>query len=550
MNRFAQWSAISFVFSGYQWVFNNPACNGFQRFPTFGLEALRYTWNFDFQLPLVGLGILAPISVTWSVLIGGLVSWGLLWPVLSSKEGKWFPRELQPWDIRGVFGYRLTVAMALLLSDAMYHIVKGVVAAVLAHKFASCAGRHPTEPADGARSGAFGRAAILDELEAAANPVAAAAGALDGTSKKKKKRKGKGAWRQEALRILETDTLSDASSLQFSMAAMERALRQHIFMADDLLGWVGIVCFLALIVAAAFALPALFNWTTAESVGAAVKSADAGCLKVQHVLVAAVLAAAAGVANARGAGVTDINMADMYAKAGILAFSAWAGQGVGSAGAGLACGGLLAGVATAAVNAMYAWRAGFMTMSSPTAVFASHMIGLGMGCLLAPAAYVMFDGSAGAVLGGVSASSLTANDGYFASPVAAVFRSTAVLATEGMSALPSHALWFALSAVVVGLTLNAMRDTLPMEMRGVVPIPAAVGVVCLSGASVAVDLAVGAAARIFWRLRYPRSADAYALVVGCALIAGEGLWGLGKGLLGAFGIQSPICMTFTMAPTA
>jgi hypothetical protein len=33
-----------------QWVFNNPACNGFTRFPTLGLQALRYSWNFDFQV--------------------------------------------------------------------------------------------------------------------------------------------------------------------------------------------------------------------------------------------------------------------------------------------------------------------------------------------------------------------------------------------------------------------------------------------------------------------------------------------------------------------
>jgi hypothetical protein len=48
--------------------------------------------------------------------------------------------------------------------------------------------------------------------------------------------------------------------------------------------------------------------------------------------------------------------------------------------------------------------------------------------------------------------------------------------------------------------------------------------------------------------RYPRSAEAYNLAVGCALIAGEGLWGLGRALLGAFGVQAPICMSFTPAP--
>jgi hypothetical protein len=199
---------------------------------------------------------------------------------------------------------------------------------------------------------------------------------------------------------------------------------------------------------------------------------------------------------------------------------------------------------------MYAWRAGFMTMASPTAVFIAHMIGLGASCLVTPAAWLLFDKSAGpsGVLGTVSSSSLLAGDGFFASPMASIFRQTAVLASAGASALPAHALWVAFSALIVGIALNALRDTLPMQMRGVVPIPAAVGVVFMTGASTAVDLAVGAAARIFWRLRYPRSADAYALVVGCALIAGEGLWGLGEGLLAALGVQAPICMTFAVPP--
>ncbi|WIA09164.1 hypothetical protein OEZ85_008575 [Tetradesmus obliquus] len=548
MARFAQWSAISFVFSGYQWVFNHPACNGFRRFPTFGLQALRYTWNFDFALPFVGLGILAPISVAWSMLLGGLLSWGLLWPLLSRMEGTWFPQRLEPWDIRGAYGYYLTVAMALLLSDAAYHMVKGIVGAVLARRIAAGCGKDGAAVVCEEQRTATGRAAVLDELEHAAEAAAAGAG------KKRSKGKGKGGkspWMVEALRIVETDTLSDASSLQFSMAAMERALRQHIFMSDGMRGWHAVLGFLALAAAAAFALPALVSTgaATATTTLSAAQAA-AGHLRVYHVLIAGVLAAVAGLANARGAGVTDLNMADAYAKIGMLVFAAWAGQGAGSAGTALACGGLLLGVSTTAVNALYAWRAGFMAMASPTAIFIAHMIGLAASCLLTPAAWMLFDQSAGpaGVMGSVSSSSLLAADGFFASPMAAIFRQTAVLATAGVSALPAHALWVAFSALIVGVALNALRDTLPMQLRGVVPIPAAVGVVFMSGASIAVDLAVGAAARIFWRLRYPRSADAYALVVGCALIAGEGLWGLGKGLLAAFGVQAPICMTFSVPP--
>jgi hypothetical protein len=347
MARFCQWSAISFVFSGYQWVFNNPACNGFRRFPTFGLQALRYTWNFDFNLPFVGLGILAPISVTWSMLVGGLISWGLLWPLLSHMEGQWFAARLEPWDIRGAYGYYLTVAMALLLSDAAYHMVKGIVGVVIARRVAAGCGKEGSAVVGGEQQGSAsgalsGRAAILDELEHAAEAAAAGAG------KKRAKGKGKGGkspWMMEALRIVETDTLSDASSLQFSMAAMERALRQHIFMSDGMRGWLGVLGFAAMAAAAAFALPALISSGAATVSGTmSASQAAAGHLRIYQVMVAGVLAAVAGLANARGAGVTDLNMADAYAKIGMLVFAAWAGQGAGSAGTALACGGLLLGV--------------------------------------------------------------------------------------------------------------------------------------------------------------------------------------------------------------
>lgn len=470
----------------------------------------------------------------------GVLTWGLLWPVLSNKEGVWFPKGLASDDVRGLYGYHLVAAMALLLTDALYHMVKGILGFISDRQFAdSCRTDDRTQ--------------AVDELTAAQQKDTAFAPRADeelgpGLRRKGKKKK-RSAWRREALRIIETDTLSDASALQFGMAAMERALRQHIFLADGSTSWVGVAGFVLLAGAAVAALPNLFGFSTAVAVGGATKTAAAaaGTIMYYHVLVAAVLAALVALACARGAGVTDINLAGAYTKLGVLIFSAWAGNGVGGAGAGLLCGGLLCGAASSAVNAMYAYRAGFMVMASPTAVFASHVIGLGVGCIAAPVAWLIFDSSA--PVAGMNAGNMYASDGFFTSPPAAVFRSTAAIAGSGLSALPMHALWVGMGAVVVAMCLNALRDVLPPQARGLIPIPAAIGVVCLSGASVAVDLAVGAVARIVWRLRYPRSADAYALVVGCALIAGEGLWGLGRGLLAAFGVQAPICMSFSMAPS-
>lgn len=55
------------------------------------LAVARCVWLSCVQLSLCGLGIIAPLSVAWSLVVGAVLSWGLLWPVLSSREGTWFP---------------------------------------------------------------------------------------------------------------------------------------------------------------------------------------------------------------------------------------------------------------------------------------------------------------------------------------------------------------------------------------------------------------------------------------------------------------------------
>eukprot|EP00775_Hariotina_reticulata_P007935 gene7935-8131_t len=496
-------------------------------------QALNYTWNFDFELSFVGLGLIAPVSVAWSMIVGGIISWGLLWPVFSGKQGSWFPAGLAEWDTRGVYGYYLAGALGLLLADAAYHMVRGVVTTVVSylpeHEASTCCS---SERATAAQDG------LEEQYDPSAYELA-----------KRKKKKSKHAWKREALRIIETDTLSDASALQFSLAAMERALRQHIFMAEGgLASWLGILGFVVCMAAAVGGLPTLFSPNNGFVAGGGDRGNASGELVVYYVLVAAVMAAFAALANARGAGVTDVNMADVYAKLGIMVFAGWAGQGVGSVGTGLACSGLLLGSSTAALNALYAWRTGFMTMASPVAVFISHIVGLVAGAAFAPLAWLLYAHVAGGAGSSTAGGLLSAADGFFASPLASVFRSTAAIATGGVSTLPTHCLWVGLGAVVVAIGLNILRDTLPVQARGLIPIPAAIGVVCLSGASIAVDLAVGAVARIFWRWRYPRSAEAYSLSVGTALIAGPGLFAVAKGILAAFAVQPPICMSFSLAP--
>jgi hypothetical protein len=401
-------------------------------------------------------------------------------------------------DVRGSYGYHLVTAMALLLADALYHTVRATITAVLDW--------HNPDGSEAAAAAATAAAASSAQEAPAAAPVGPEELAQGLQQQRKKKRRfNKNAWKREALRILESDALSDASSLQFSLAAMERALRQHIFMSDTALSWVGIAGYIIISAVMVGALPALFSVGSGAAAGGA-NLADARGLPWYFLLVCALLAAVAAFANSRGGGAVDINLAEAWAKFGLLVFGLWAGSGnAGSVGSSLICGGVLLGVTSSALNAMYAWRAGYMTMTSPTAIFVAYMVGLGVGCVLAPAAWLLFDSNsvaaaAAAVAPRGAAAGLLGADKFYASPLVAVFRSTAALATGGMSALPHAAQYVGLAAFVVGIGLNLVRDSLPKWLRGVVPYPAAVGVVFLSGANVAVDVVVGAAIRVFWRM--------------------------------------------------
>ena len=50
--------ASSFAFSMFKWFFSGKGtnCGGWGGFPTFGLQALKWTWQFDWSLTYMGVG--------------------------------------------------------------------------------------------------------------------------------------------------------------------------------------------------------------------------------------------------------------------------------------------------------------------------------------------------------------------------------------------------------------------------------------------------------------------------------------------------------------
>ena len=39
----------------------------------------------------VGIGMICPVQVTYSLMVGAILSYGIMWPLIENKQGDWFP---------------------------------------------------------------------------------------------------------------------------------------------------------------------------------------------------------------------------------------------------------------------------------------------------------------------------------------------------------------------------------------------------------------------------------------------------------------------------
>ncbi|PKA58922.1 putative metal-nicotianamine transporter YSL6 [Apostasia shenzhenica] len=117
--------SISFLWSCFKWFFSGvgDSC-GFDNFPTLGLTAFKNTFYFDFSSTYIGCGLICPHIVNCSVLLGAIISWGFLWPFISQHAGDWYPDNLGSNDFKGLYGYKVFIAISLILGDGLYNLIK------------------------------------------------------------------------------------------------------------------------------------------------------------------------------------------------------------------------------------------------------------------------------------------------------------------------------------------------------------------------------------------------------------------------------------------
>nr|BAH98158.1 yellow stripe 1-like [Tulipa gesneriana] len=450
VHGFVKYFSLSFLWSFFQWFYSGGDVCGFAQFPTFGLKAWKQTFFFDFSLTYVGAGMICSHLVNLSLLLGAVLSWGVMWPLISELKGDWYPSNLSEGSMRSLQGYKVFISIALILGDGLYNFLK-----ILAFTARSMHARSRTK------------------------------------SLKK---------------VADLETLIP-DDLQ----------RNEVFTRESIPMWIAYSAYGVLSVVSIIIIPQMFPE-----------------VKWYYVVISYLLAPALGFCNAYGAGLTDMNMAYNYGKVALFILAAWAGMDSGVV-AGLVGCGLIKSVVSISSDLMHDFKTAHLTLTSPRSMLLSQAIGTAMGCVVAPLTFFIF----------YKAFDIGNPDGSWKAPYALIYRNMAILGVQGFSALPHHCLQLCYGFFGFAVASNLVRDLFPARYGKWVPLPMAMAVPFLVGASFAIDMCVGSLI-VFARHKMDKlKASLMVPAVASGLICGDGLWILPSSLLLALAkINPPICMKF------
>ncbi|XP_031262708.1 metal-nicotianamine transporter YSL1 isoform X2 [Pistacia vera] len=128
---FMKYFSISFLWGCFQWFYSRSEDCGFKKFPTFGLQAFKQTFYFDFSMTYVGAGMICSHLVNLSLLLGAVLSYGIMWPLINQLKGRWFAVSLQESDMKSLYGYKVFLSVALILGDGLYNFLKILIVTIL-----------------------------------------------------------------------------------------------------------------------------------------------------------------------------------------------------------------------------------------------------------------------------------------------------------------------------------------------------------------------------------------------------------------------------------
>eukprot|EP01134_Creolimax_fragrantissima_P005973 CFRG5973T1 len=489
---FTKWFAVAFFYGAYNWLFTNGDNCGIHALPTFGFALMNYTWYFTFELNYIGVGMLCPIVVSYSMMWGALLGWGILWPIVDGKSGVWYDESHVGNDMQGAFGYKVFIAIALIMGDGMYQLVMMIVTYVEEQKRIRTLLRKGNDEVD---------TTITD---------------LSNLEKKS----------------------GDKSSLSFDddedqvdteeKAALERQVKlmDRVFLEDNIPWYIAAVGYFVCAVAGCIVIPLLFPGTF-----------------WYMILISYLFLPIMAVPNAYITGMSDWDMCSTFGKFAIFVFAMWAHGTDGEHGiiAGLAtCGVMFAGTSSAA-TLMQDYRTGYLTFASPRAMFIAQVIGAIGGCFIGPGLFLMFyHGFEVGVPGS-----------EYAAPYGTIYRSMALVGTQGFSVLPQHCLTMSGVAFFLAMFFSWLRDfsrkffgeRAGRYIETYVPMPSSMSIPLYIGAHLAIIMSTGALVQWWWKRTNASSWAMFGVIIASALIAGDGIWALPAAGLSLFGVTPPMCLT-------
>ncbi|KAL5567703.1 hypothetical protein UlMin_024278 [Ulmus minor] len=124
VHGFMKLFSFSFLWGFFQWFYSGGDQCGFSQFPTFGLQAWKNSFYFDFSMTYIGAGMICSHLVNLSLLLGAVISWGIMWPLIKGLKGEWFPESLSESSMRSLNGYKVFISISLILGDGLYNFLK------------------------------------------------------------------------------------------------------------------------------------------------------------------------------------------------------------------------------------------------------------------------------------------------------------------------------------------------------------------------------------------------------------------------------------------
>jgi uncharacterized oligopeptide transporter (OPT) family protein len=68
---------------------------------------LAIRFFFDFSMTYVGAGMICPHHVNLSTLLGAVLSWGILWPLIHNRKGDWYSADIPESSMTSLYGYKV-----------------------------------------------------------------------------------------------------------------------------------------------------------------------------------------------------------------------------------------------------------------------------------------------------------------------------------------------------------------------------------------------------------------------------------------------------------